>query len=129
MKDHVLGTRSRNNLNGVKPEIIAVIYLALKFSEIDFAVVSGVRSISEQRFYFNAGTSKTMNSFHLLQDDGFGHAVDLMPCGFAVWDDITDEAWVEVNNAVNRACYILGYPLYNGFDMWGWDKPHWQDKK
>ena len=129
MKDHVLGTRSRNNLNGVKPEIIAVIYLALKFSEIDFAVVSGVRSISEQRFYFNAGTSKTMNSFHLLQDDGFGHAVDLMPTGFKVWKDITPGAWLKVKKAVKKASEILDYSLYNGFDMWGWDKPHWQDKK
>lgn len=128
MKHHILGKRSRDNLRGVKPEIVAVIFLALKLSEFDFAVIDGVRTIDRQRLLFAAGRSKTMKSKHLIQDDDFGHAVDLMPIGFDTFDDITDEAWYQVNKAVKDACYTLNYRMDNGFDMWGWDKPHWQDR-
>ena len=129
MKQHVLSKRSRNNLKGVKPEIVAVIFLALKLCEIDFAVIDGVRTIKEQEKYFTRGLSKTMGSLHLIQKDGFSHAVDLMPSGFKTFDDITDQAWSHVNKAVKEACYMLNYRIENGFDMWGWDKPHWQDMK
>ena len=128
MRHHVLGKRSRNNLKGVKPEIVAVIFLALKLSEIDFAVIDGVRTITEQEKYLAKGISKSLNSMHLIQDDGFSHAVDLMPSGFKTFDDITDIAWGHVNKAVKEAIKILNYPINNGFDMWGWDKPHWQDE-
>lgn len=129
MKHHVLGTRSRNNLKGVKPEIVAVVYLAMKLSEIDFAVIDGVRTIEEQTKNVMKGLSKTMDSMHLMQDDGFSHAVDLMPSGFKTFDDITFVAWDSVNKAVKKACYMLNYRIDNGFDMWGWDKPHWQERK
>jgi len=129
MKNYVLSNRSRNNLREVKPEIVAVIFLALKLSEVDFAVIDGSRTMNQQTENFNAGVSKTMESMHLVQSGGFCHAVDLMPCGFKVFDEITDEAWWQVNKAVKKACIILDYPLYNGFDMWGWDKSHWQDRK
>ena len=127
MKNFILSKRSRDNLNGVKPEIVAVVFLTLKLSKVDFAVIDGVRTYKEQLKYFERGLSKSMNSAHLIQDDGFSHAVDLMPVGFKTWDDITDEAWGEVYEAVKKACEILNYKLYNGFEMWGWDKPHWQD--
>lgn len=129
MKKHVLSKRSRRNLDSVKPEIVAVVYLALKLCEIDFSVISGARTEAEQELNIIKGVSKTMNSMHLLQDDGFGHAVDLMPCGFKTFDEITDEAWDKVNKAIKEASEILNYQLDNGFDMWGWDKPHWQDRK
>ena len=103
MKNHNLSKRSRNNLKGVKPEIVAVIFLALKLSKIDFAVIDGVRSYTEQEWYFKNGRSKSMDSMHLIQDDGFSYAVDLMPCGFKIFDDITDVAWDQVNKAVKKA--------------------------
>ena len=129
MKQYGLSKRSRENLKGVKPEIVAVIFLALKLSEIDFAVIDGGRSLEEQQYNYQTGVSKTMDSMHLVQEDGFFHAVDLMPCGFKTFDAITNEAWCKVNKAVKEASEILNYPIDNGFDMWGWDKPHWQDKK
>jgi len=129
MKHHVLSSRSRNNLIGVKPEIVGVIFLALKLSEVDFAVIDGMRTIEEQTKLVMKGYSKTMNSMHIVQDDGFSHAVDLMPVGFDSFDDITDGAWDKVNKAVTAACKMLDYTICNGFDLWGWDKPHWQDLK
>ena len=37
-------------------------------------------------------------------------------------------AWDQVNVAMKTAAEIMHYPVYNGGDLWGWDKPHWQDK-
>ncbi len=129
MKHHVLSKRSRDNLKGVKPELVAVIFLALKISKVDFAVIEGIRNIFKQRINVDLGVSKSLDSMHLVQRDGYCHAVDLMPCGFKTFDEVTDEAWDQVNKAVKEACVLLNYPIENGFDMWGWDKPHWQDGK
>ena len=129
MKHFILSKRSRDNLNGVKPEIIAVVFLALKYSEVDFVVIDGVRTVTEQQKYFDKGISKTLGSMHLIQEDGFSHAVDIIPAGFITFNDITDEAWQHVNEAMKKASDVLGYDVYNGFDMWGWDKPHWQDRR
>lgn len=126
MEHHVLSKRSRNKLRGVKPEIVAVVYLALKLSKIDFAVIDGVRTLTRQRINFEKGVSKTMKSKHLIQTDGWGHAVDLMPCGFKSFNDITSNAWDQVNAAMKEACEMLNFKMDNGFDLWGWDKPHWQ---
>jgi peptidoglycan L-alanyl-D-glutamate endopeptidase CwlK len=129
MKHYIFSSRSRANLRGVKPEIVAVTFLALKLSWFDFVVINGRRSIEEQQYYFDAGVSKTMNSKHLVQTDGFAHAVDIIPCGFKTFNDITEEAWVNINIAMKAAGDKLNYPIHNGFDLWNWDKPHWQDSK
>lgn len=72
-------TRSLRNLSGVHPNLIAVVGLALSQSVVDFTVVEGLRDIETQRQNVAKGVSQTMNSRHLKQDDGFGHAVDLYP--------------------------------------------------
>ena len=127
MKTHILSKRSRDNLKGVKPELVAIVFLALKLSKVDFAVIDGVRSYVEQQWYFKNGKSKSMDSMHLIQLDGFGHAVDLMPVRFKTFNDIPNKSWTLVNEAMKKAQKILNYPVTNGWDMWGWDKPHWQD--
>lgn len=129
MENFILSKRSKRKLECVTPEIVAVVFLALKMSRVDFAVIDGARSIDRQKVLFLMGRSKTEKSLHLLQDDGYTHAVDLIPCGFDTFDDITDEAWEEVNIAMKKASEVLNYPIHNGFDMWGWDRPHWQDRK
>lgn len=42
-------------------------------------VFDGIRQKEEQEEFVRTGASKTMLSMHLRQDDGFGHAVDLVP--------------------------------------------------
>ncbi len=126
MKQHVLSQRSRLNLKGVKPELVAVVCLALKLSKVDFTVTCGMRSLPEQRELVADGKSKTLKSYHLYQKDTFAHAVDLMPCGFDEFDDITDEAWKDVADAMSAASVMLHTPVYNGYQMWGWDRSHWQ---
>lgn len=74
-----LSKRSLNNLKGVHPDLVKIVKRALEISDIDFTVVEGLRTLEKQKEYFNKGVSKTMKSKHLIQSDGFGHAVDLYP--------------------------------------------------
>ena len=76
---YVLGSRSRKNLEGVHPLLVQVVEAAIKITVQDFTVIDGVRTIAEQQEYVRRGVSKTMNSKHLPQADGYSHAVDLVP--------------------------------------------------
>lgn len=74
-----LGPKSLQNLNGVHPRLVQCVKDAISTSREDFGVNEGVRSLETQQNYVNRGVSKTMDSKHLKQRDGFGHAVDLVP--------------------------------------------------
>lgn len=75
----ILGAKSRASLAGVHPRLVSIVELALTITPIDFGVHEGLRTLERQQAYVRAGVSKTMNSKHLKQPDGFGHAVDLVP--------------------------------------------------
>lgn len=64
--------RSKRNLEGVHPDLVAVVHRALSICPIDFAVIEGVRTFERQKVLFESGASWTMKSRHLT-----GHAVDL----------------------------------------------------
>ena len=78
-----LGKRSLSRLDGVHPELVAVVKKAIELTEIDFTVLEGVRTVERQRKLYDAGASRTMNSRHLS-----GHAVDLgaLIDGKIAWD-------------------------------------------
>jgi len=73
-----LSQRSIDRLEGVHPDMTAVVERAIQLTEIDFGVTQGVRTLDEQKANVAAGRSQTMRSKHLLQDDGFSHAVDVV---------------------------------------------------
>lgn len=83
-----LGAASLAHLAGVHPNLVKVVDRAIQLTEQDFTVMEGVRSVAAERQHVADGTSHTMNSKHLLQADGFGHAVDLVPWidGKPSWD-------------------------------------------
>lgn len=67
-----LSQKSLDRLSGVHPDLVAVVKRAIEITEVDFAVLEGVRSVSRQEQLFKAGASKTLKGRHLT-----GHAVDL----------------------------------------------------
>ena len=69
---YTLSTRSLDRLNGVHPDLVRVVKLAIQLSEIDFVVLEGVRTKERQALLKTIGASQTMNSRHLT-----GYAVDL----------------------------------------------------
>jgi len=93
---YILGTRSRKNLEGVHPDLVNVVLLAIDRSPVDFGVICGVRTLKQQEDLYAQGRTKpgpivtwTMNSKHLIQEGtGFGHAVDLgaFVAGELRWD-------------------------------------------
>lgn len=80
--------KSLERLDTVHPDLQMLALEALKI--MDCSVVSGIRTIVEQRVLYEANKSKTMNSKHLKQPDGFSHAIDLAPYvnGGIPWKDI-----------------------------------------
>ena len=90
MNRFVLSQRSRNNLTQVHPDLVAVTILALySFTCVDFAIIEGKRGIERQKQLVAESVSWTMNSKHLIQSDGFAHAVDCAPWvnGTIPWDE------------------------------------------
>ena len=108
----VFSDRSASNLVGVKGALVNVAIKALGWSDVDFAVTDGVRTIEEQRALVACGASRTMDSKHLT-----GDAIDLVPF---VGDKLRWELPVicTMAAAVRAAAVDLGVKL-----RWGgaWD--------
>jgi len=113
-----LSASSKRELKGVHPDLVKVVNRAIEITKQDFAVHDGPRTIEEQREFVRRGASKTMKSRHLVQSDGLGHAVDLVPVisGQLRWE------WVpiyDIAEAMRKASEELGITL-----VWGgvWDR-------
>ena len=92
-----LSQRSLDKLDGVHPEMVATVKRAIELTKVDFGVTYGVRTLQAQKELVAAGRSQTMKSKHLIQGDGYSHAVDLVAYQGSdvvwelnVYDDICD---------------------------------------
>ena len=110
----VLSQRSLSKMNGINNELHTVVCSAIKLSKIDFGVICGMRTETEQRALLEKGATTTMKSKHLT-----GDAVDLMAYigsrgswELNLYDDIAD--------AVKAAAVMEGIDV-----TWGgaWHKP------
>ena len=116
-----LSQKSLDRLSGVHPDLVACVKLAIKMSDIDFAVLEGVRSLARQSQLVAAGASQTMKSRHMT-----GHAVDLgaMVSGTVRWDW---PLYYKVADAMKKAAAELKIPLEWGGDWTSLkDGPHFQ---
>lgn len=120
-----LGAKSLSRLEGVHPDLVKVVKLAIELSEVDFTVTEGMRTLERQRQLLAAGASKTLNSRHLT-----GHAIDLAPLigGKVSWDW---PPFYKIADAMKRAANSLGVPLVWGGDWKSFkDGPHFElDRK
>ena len=105
-----LSQRSLKKLDGVHPDLVAVVKRAIEITDVDFGVTYGVRTVEEQEKLVASGRSQTMKSKHLIQDTGYSHAVDLVAY------DGSDVVW-EINvydnicDAMARAADELEVPV------------------
>lgn len=116
-----LSQKSLDRLTGVHPDLVDVVMLAIGKSEVDFAVLEGVRSLARQEQLVKAGASKTMRSRHLT-----GHAVDLgaIVSGQVRWDW---PLYHKIADAVKDAAAELSIPIEWGGDWKSFpDGPHFQ---
>lgn len=95
---------SSKKLDTVHPELRKVIEKALELSTVDFTVLEGARTVEQQRENIKKGVSQTMKSNHLVQKDGFAHAVDLAPYPIS-WNT---EAFFPIVRAMRQAAEELG---------------------
>lgn len=117
----VLSQRSLGNLEGVDERLVAVVHHAITVTQIDFAVICGLRTVEEQRKLVEKGASQTMKSKHLE-----GNAVDLMAYvdGRGCWEA---SVYDEIADAMKAGAIEVGLPV-----RWGaaWTVPdirEWDD--
>lgn len=67
-----LDTRSITRLQGVHPDLVAIVNRAAEITVQPFIITEGLRTLERQRKLVEAGASQTLRSRHLT-----GHAVDL----------------------------------------------------
>ncbi|QYC52445.1 hypothetical protein [Salmonella phage SSBI34] len=118
----VLGKRSLERLNGVHPDLVKVVKLAITKTKFDFTVIEGVRSREKQAENVRKGVSKTMNSRHLT-----GHAVDIAPLigGKIPWDD--KGKFNELSETMFKCADELGVAIRWGGD-WN-ENGEWKDER
>lgn len=116
-----LSETSKKRLEGVHPDLVAVVERTLEISPMKFVVLEGLRTSARQKKLVASGASKTMKSRHLT-----GHAVDLAPVvdGEVTWHW---PCYHEFAVSVKQAAKELGIAIEWGGDWKSFkDGPHWQ---
>lgn len=116
-----LSNKSLGKLQGLHPDLVAVVKRAIEVTEQDFSVLEGMRTVARQKELVHKGASKTMNSRHLT-----GHAVDIAPYvnGSISWDW---DYYYPMADAMKLAAKGLGVDLEWGGDWESFkDGPHFQ---
>lgn len=103
-----LGQKSLDRLEGVHPSLVAVVKSAITITTQDFTVLEGLRTLSRQQELLKQGATRTLQSKHLKQSDGYGHAVDLGAWnnGKVTWDW---DDYFEIVRAMDTAATKLGF--------------------
>ncbi len=114
------GARSRKNLATCHSDLQRVAAEAIKY--FDFTVIEGHRTQSEQEKAFNAGTSK-LHWPKSKHNSNPSLAMDCVPYPLN-WDDVV--AFALMAQEIKGAAERLGIEIDWGFDLWGWDMPHFE---
>lgn len=117
----VLSARSLSRLEGVHPDLVRVVKKAAALSDLDFAVLEGLRTPERQQQLKKQGATKTLNSRHLT-----GHAVDLAPMleGAVSWDW---PLYHRLAKIIKSAAALEKVPVVWGGDWRTFkDGPHWE---
>jgi len=116
-----LSQKSFGKMQGVHPDLVKIVCLAIQLTECDFTVLEGLRTEERQKQLVASGASKTLRSRHLT-----GHAVDLG----AILGGQVQWAWPlyhKLAAAMKKASVELGIPVEWGGDWKSFkDGPHFQ---
>jgi len=91
-KNYSFAKSSLEKMEKVHPKLVEVMKEAIKNSPYDFRITDGARTAEEQFALYQKGRTlpgpkvtncdgKKFKSNHQIKSDGFGHAVDIFPCG------------------------------------------------
>ena len=126
------GSRTLKNIIGVDPRLCLVLGMALARGNVDFTVISGLRTLNEQRKLFAQGRSTkgkivtTMDGVIKKSYHQSGKAIDFIPYPFHGWDD--KESFIKVGKELKFCADFLGFKnSYGGTDWKNFkDYPHFQ---
>lgn len=116
-----LSKRSIAMLEGVHVDLVKVVMLAIKKTDVDFRVNEGMRTVERQKELLAKHATTTMKSRHLT-----GHAVDLVALldGQVRWDW---PLYYKIADAMKKAAAELSIPIEWGGDWRKFpDGPHFQ---
>lgn len=124
---------SQERLATCHPDIQKVMTEVIKHRDI--TVLDGARTLEQQRAYVASGHSHTLNSKHLVQSDGYSHAIDIAPYPI----DFNDrERFYYTAGFILGVAEVLGVKLRWGGDWDGdsdihdqkfYDLPHFELKE
>ena len=146
---------SLDKMKKVHPKLVEVMKAAIENSPFDFRITDGARTTEEQFALYQQGRTvlydkkgkklkkvtncdgKTFKSNHQLKSDGYGHAVDIFPCGVienGVYRKFTSEEGYDDKKLKLIADHILTVAKSKKINIeWGgnWkmhDTPHFELK-
>lgn len=123
---------STERLKGVNPKLVETVKQAAKASPFPIRITEGLRSSARQNQLYAQGRTKpgkivtwTRNSKHMIQADGTGHAVDLVPLidGAIPWSD--KARFRVIRDLMMAAAEDVGVNVRWGAD-WNRDGVPWQ---
>ena len=139
---------SLDKMEKVHPKLVEVMKAAITDSPYDFRITDGARTTEEQFALYQIGRSKPgrivtncdgkkFKSNHQIKADGYGHAVDIFPCGVienGVYRKFTSEEGYDDKKLRLIANHILSVAKSKNINVeWGgnWkmhDTPHFELK-
>ena len=139
---------SLDKMKKVHPKLVEVMKTAIENSPYDFRIIDGARTAEEQFALYQIGRSKPgrivtncdgkrAKSNHQIKSDGYGHAVDIFPCGVienGVYRKFTSEEGYDEKKLKLIANHILAVAKSKNVNIeWGgnWkmnDTPHFELK-
>lgn len=127
------GFCSEQRLTGVHPDLIRAVRRAMSLQVVDFTVLCGVRTLEQQKALYAQGRDEpgrivtwTMNSLHMEQDDGYGHAIDLAPYP-VLWSGKL--LFAQLAGIVKVAAKLEKVDIECGIDWKHRDTPHYQIRR
>ena len=147
-KKYSFAQSSLDKMEKVHPKLVEVMKAAITDSPFDFRITDGARTAEEQFALYQIGRSKPgrivtncdgkrAKSNHQIKADGYGHAVDIFPCGVVengVYRKFTSEEGYDEKKLKLIANHILEVAKSKNVNIeWGgnWkmkDTPHFELK-
>ncbi|BBM40548.1 hypothetical protein JCM16776_0768 [Leptotrichia shahii] len=147
-KTYSFSQESLDKMKKVHPKLVEVMKAAITNSPFDFRITAGARTAEEQFALYQKGRTlpgpkvtncdgKNFKSNHQIKSDGYGHAVDIFPCGVienGVYRKFTSDEGYDDKKLRLIANHILAVAKSKNVNVeWGgnWkmhDTPHFELK-
>lgn len=112
---------SIKRMDGVHPDLVKVMMLAVTKAPMGLVVLEGLRTLARQKVLLAHGATTTLHSRHIT-----GHAMDVAPMvgGTVRWDW---PLYYKLEPVIKAAAHQLSIPIEWGGDWHTFkDGPHWQ---